>query len=104
MRTEVKIPVTPAPTDPDWMIRKHAGKKLNVREIDEYYKWKFDKDNEILVRELRAPTKAILWNVFERNYLRKYECDMNHSCAGWNPEADEGYFGTCGAMNPFTHW
>lgn len=34
MCTEVKIPYEPAPADPEWMIRRHAGLKLNAEELD----------------------------------------------------------------------
>lgn len=37
MRTEVKIPILPAPEDPEWMLRKYAGLKLNAEELDAYY-------------------------------------------------------------------
>jgi len=32
MRTEVLIPWEKAPEDPEWMIRKYAGLKLNAEE------------------------------------------------------------------------
>jgi hypothetical protein len=42
MRTEVKIPFEPAPADPEWMIRRYAGLKLNVEELDQYLRWEHD--------------------------------------------------------------
>ena len=42
MRTEVKIPFEPAPADPEWMIRKYAGLKLNAEELEQFYSWHHD--------------------------------------------------------------
>ena len=42
MRTEVKIPSEPAPTDPEWMIRRYAGLKLNAEELEQFYAWHHD--------------------------------------------------------------
>lgn len=49
MFTEVLIPIQPAPKDPKWMIKKHAGKKLDPLEIEEYLKFKHDNENKYLV-------------------------------------------------------
>ena len=32
MKTEILIPKEPAPTDPDWMIKKFSGGKLTAIE------------------------------------------------------------------------
>jgi hypothetical protein len=34
MRTEVRIPHELAPLDPEWMLRRYAGLKLNAEEKD----------------------------------------------------------------------
>jgi len=39
MKTIVLIPFEPAPEDPIWLRKKHAGKKLDPLEAEEYYKW-----------------------------------------------------------------
>ena len=33
MKTEVLIPFEPAPKDPKWLLKKHAGKKLSHEEL-----------------------------------------------------------------------
>ena len=32
MKTEVKIPKTPAPEDPEWMIKRWSGKRLTAQD------------------------------------------------------------------------
>lgn len=36
MKTVVLIPTEPAPKDPSWMIKRHAGRKLDPMELAEY--------------------------------------------------------------------
>lgn len=42
MKTEVKIPWEPAPKDPEWMIRRQAGLKLNAEELEQFCSWQYD--------------------------------------------------------------
>jgi hypothetical protein len=42
MATEVLIPVTPAPPDPEWLMKKKAGRKLEADEQVLYHVWKHD--------------------------------------------------------------
>ena len=44
MRTIVNIPTEPAPADPIWLVKKHAGKKLNSEELLEYNSFIFNKE------------------------------------------------------------
>ena len=44
MKTIVLIPFEPAPEDPPWLLKKHANKKLNPIEAEEYYKYMQDKE------------------------------------------------------------
>ncbi len=39
MKTIVLIPTEPAPEDPLWLRKKHANKKLDALEAEEYYKF-----------------------------------------------------------------
>lgn len=48
MYTIVRIPTEPAIEDPKWLLKKHAGKKLDSLEAEEYYKYLFDIDNHKL--------------------------------------------------------
>ena len=48
MFTNVKIPIEPAPKDPKWIIKKHAGKKLDPIELEEYFHYKHDQDKKYL--------------------------------------------------------
>lgn len=42
MRTQLLIPIKPAPKDPEWVSNKMAGKAMDVAMRDEYLKWKHD--------------------------------------------------------------
>jgi hypothetical protein len=44
MKTELLIPYEMPPKDPSWLIKKHANKKLDPLESEEYYKFLFDKN------------------------------------------------------------
>ena len=44
MKTILLIPVVPAKEDPSWMIKKHAGKKLDPIEAEEYYNYLYEED------------------------------------------------------------
>lgn len=44
MKTIVLIPTEPAPEDPQWLLKKHANKKLDPIEIEEYYKYLQEND------------------------------------------------------------
>jgi hypothetical protein len=39
MKTIVLIPTEPAPSDPEWLIKKHAGHKLTPEESKLYDKY-----------------------------------------------------------------
>jgi hypothetical protein len=43
------IPFEPAPADPSWIIKKHARKKFNPLEAEEYYKHEFEEEHRRLV-------------------------------------------------------
>jgi hypothetical protein len=38
LRTIVLIPFEKAPKDPSWLTKKHARKRLNIWETEEYFK------------------------------------------------------------------
>jgi hypothetical protein len=42
MKTEVLIPFEPATPDPDWLIKKHAGKRLDAVEHELYHEWLYE--------------------------------------------------------------
>jgi hypothetical protein len=42
MYTELRIPIEPAPEDPEWMIKKFQGMALDAFEQEQYYMWKHD--------------------------------------------------------------
>lgn len=44
MKTVLLIPHTPAPADPDWLLKGHAGKKLDPLEAEWFYFWKHCQD------------------------------------------------------------
>jgi hypothetical protein len=44
MKTELLIPTEVAPKDPRWLMKKHANKKLDPLEAEEYYKFLYDKN------------------------------------------------------------
>jgi hypothetical protein len=43
LKTELKIPTTWAPEDPDYIIKKYSGWKLTEKEARQYYKWRHEK-------------------------------------------------------------
>jgi hypothetical protein len=45
MKTFMKIPFERAKEDPSWLTKKHAGLKLDPIEIEEYYRYKFEKNH-----------------------------------------------------------
>jgi hypothetical protein len=53
MKTIVLIPTEPAPSDPEWLIKKHAGHKLTPEESKLY-----DKYISVKKGKSEKPTKA----------------------------------------------
>ena len=51
MKTIVKIPFEKAPADPEWLIKKHAGHKLNALEMEQYRRYAFDEEHRHLLVE-----------------------------------------------------
>lgn len=92
MSTEVLIPVTPAPADPEWLYKKKAGERLNAEEIRSYHIWKHDENHKKLEKVLYAPTGSELTKIFDINYRKKLDCVFSHSCAGWNYAVYDGLF------------
>jgi hypothetical protein len=42
LKTELRIPSKPAPEDPDFVIKKHAGMALTESEARQYFKLKHE--------------------------------------------------------------
>lgn len=104
MCTEVKIPYEPAPADPEWMIRRYAGLKLNAEELDQYFRWEHDKKLFRLQKTIKAPSQAQLIKVMDINTSKKNACVHSQNCTGWNYDVYEGVFSQCGPLNPFFAW
>lgn len=60
MRSEVLIPVVPAAADPEWLIKKHAGRALSPSEKRLYEQYKHEKEHQQLQQNLRAPTSETI--------------------------------------------
>ena len=48
MKTLVLIPTEPAPEDPSWMMKRHAGRKLSAEESQQYYEHIYNQSLERL--------------------------------------------------------
>ena len=42
MKTYVKLPKREPPEDPEWILKKFRGEKLQALEIEDYMKWKHE--------------------------------------------------------------
>ena len=90
MTTEIKIPVTPAPQDPDWLLRKLAGKRLTSQEKELYYAWKHDLELERLKKRIDAPGMGSMLKVLEETNTWKTRCTTTQGCMGWNKDIYDG--------------
>jgi len=52
----VRIPIEPAPADPSWVIKKHARRKFNPLEAEEYYKNEFEEECRRLINDVQNAT------------------------------------------------
>jgi hypothetical protein len=55
-KTIVLIPIEPAPADPSWIIKKHARRKFNPLEAEEYYKYEFEEEYRRLIIDVQNAT------------------------------------------------
>jgi hypothetical protein len=78
MKTLVLIPFEPAPKEPDWLIKKHAGKKLDALEMEEYYFFKNEIDHRYLTSGKIGwdgiPSFNTLFNVIHEYHMIKKHC------------------------------
>ena len=51
MKTFLKIPYERAKEDPLWLTKKHAGHKLDPIELEEYFKYKYEKSHLKLIND-----------------------------------------------------
>jgi hypothetical protein len=105
MRTIVLIPFEPAPQDPVWMKKKHAGRKLTAEEFQMFAQYQFEKELQGLKKkQLEIPGKSTFIRIMDDYHIRKTQCLISHSCAGRNYSVYDGVFDRCGKMNPFEVW
>jgi hypothetical protein len=45
----VLIPFERAPADPKWLLKKHARRKLNPLEAEDYFKHEFEEEHKKLL-------------------------------------------------------
>jgi lantibiotic modifying enzyme len=87
------------------MIKRHAGKKMNSEETQEYMEFTFKKElKDLQTKLLDIPSKATFVKVMDDYHTRKTQCLISHSCAGLNYAVFDGVFDSCGKMNPFEVW
>ena len=55
-KTIVRIPIEPAPADPSWVIKKHARRKFNPLEAEEYYRNEFEEEYRRLISDVQNAT------------------------------------------------
>lgn len=109
MKTIVLIPTHPAPVDPTWLTKRHAGRKLNALEAQEYYKDVFDRELEWLkvqgnwngIPGRGQLGKVILMYHDQKNaHIQSHRsCSMSYNKAIFSGAADE-----CGSIDMFRIW
>lgn len=81
MKTEVKIPIVPAKSDPTWLLKKHAGKKLDPIETEEYYSHQFQKENYYLTSGRHGfegiPSSSTISSIVVQYHTIKKNCLMS---------------------------
>jgi hypothetical protein len=52
-KTIVRIPIEPAPSDPSWIIKKHARRKFNPLEAEDFFRHEFEEEFKRLALDLQ---------------------------------------------------
>ena len=104
MKTYIKIPYKPAPSDPDWIIKKFRGQSLIGEEIEDYMKWKHEKKLQNFKRNIKGVHQGTLLKVHNETVKKKVVCEIGGGCSGWNKDVYNGVFGQCGLIDPFIIW
>eukprot|EP00347_Sterkiella_histriomuscorum_P004491 403360262 len=108
MRTLVLIPYEPAPQDPDWLVKKHANKKLDPLETEQYYKFIQDQELKQFWTGKQwgdIPSYTTLQNIMQKYHNLKLFCMTSfQACSGYNPAVFLGPEDECGQMDPFRFW
>ena len=103
MKTELRIPTELPPDDPDWILKKKAGKKLDSQQLEEYLKWQHEVNLSNMKQNIQAVNIGLLWPIFLMNHEKKLTCNYPQNCGGWNKEAFDG-FDSCANLHPFWAW
>ena len=65
--------------DPDWLVKKKAGKKLDPIEVEQFFKHKFEEEHAILIKESfeSIPNDGQLNTIINDYHLFKKTCLMS---------------------------
>lgn len=109
MRTVMRIPWKRAPDDPSWLTKAHAGKKLDAIEVEQWYRHKYNREHEALLKDKLfdgVPGSGKINKVITQYHVYKKNCLLSFLDCGlqYNKKAFEGPYGECGAVDVFGIW
>ena len=104
MRTYIRLPSRLPKIDPDWMLKRFRGEKLDAPEVEEYMKWKHEKKIKSFKKIIKGVHQGTLLKVHGMNAKKRVYCEVGAGCTAWNKEVYDGFFGRCGLIDPFEDW